>query len=168
MKTPRGFSLLELILYIAISGVILSVSGSLFVTLLEARQKHQAVTEVDAVGEQIVQLMTQTIRNAEAITVPAAGATGSSLTLDVLTTASDPTVFDLAANQLRVTEGTGTAIPLSSSRVTVSGFTVTNLSRAGTPGVVRLQFTLTHINPAARQAYEATRTFYATASLRQP
>lgn len=167
MKTPRGFSLLELILYIAISGVILSISSSLFITLIEARQKHQAVTEVEAVGQQIVQLMTQTIRNAEAITGPTVGAIGPNLTLDVSAVSSDPTIFDVASNQLRITEG-ATAVPISSTRVTVSGFSVTNLSRANTPGVVRFQFTLTHVNPAARQTYNVTRTFYATASLRQP
>jgi len=52
--------------------------------------------------------------------------------------------------------------------VTVSGLTFQNLSRSATPGTVRIQFTLTHVNPAGRNEYSFAKTFIGSATLRQP
>ena len=54
-----------------------------------------------------MELITQTLRNAQAITSPAVGASASSLTVDVVDATEDPTVFDLSSNQIRITRGVG-------------------------------------------------------------
>lgn len=162
----KGFTLTELLLYISIVGaVILSISGFLFL-LMQSRVKNQTISEVEQQGIQVMQLVTQTGRNAEAITSPAVGTGSASLTLDVITAVSDPTIFDLSGNAIRIKEGTGSAIPLTNSTVTASGLTFQNLSRAGTPGTIRIQFTLTHINPSGRNEYDFSKTFYGSATLR--
>ena len=111
-------------------------------------------------------VITQTARNAETITSPAQGASAALLTLDVVTVANDPTVFDLSGGAMRITEGVGSAVALTNSRVTASTLNFQNLSRTGTPGTVRITFTLTHVNPSSRQEYNYARTFYGSASLR--
>ena len=82
----------------------------------------------------MMQIITQTARNAEAITSPAIGASASSLTLDVITGASDPTIIDLASGAIRIKEGVGSPISLTNARVTASALNFQNLSRTGTPG----------------------------------
>jgi len=164
----KGFTFIELLLYVAISSVILLVISLFLHTLLESRIKNQIVAEVEQQGLQVMQMITQTARNAEAITSPALGASAASLILDVVTVASDPTIFDLSSGVIRITEGSGSAIPLTNSRITASGVTFQNLSRSTTPGIVRIQFTLTHANSSGRNEYNFNKTFYGSASLRQP
>lgn len=163
-----GFTLIELLLYVSISAVLLLAVSVFISTLLQSRIKNQTIAEVEQQGLQVMQLITQTARNAEAITLPAQGASASSLTLDVLTGASDPTVFDLSGGIIRIVEGAGSPVALINSRVTASALTFQNLSRASMPGTIRVQFTLTHVNPEGRNEYNFSKTFIGSATLRQP
>lgn len=167
-KNSAGFTLIELLLYIGIASTILLVSTLFLNTLLESRVKNQTIAEVEQQGLQVMQQITQAVRNAESITSPTPGNSGVSLTLDVVNASDNPTVFDLSSDEIRITEGAGSAIALTNSRVTASSLSFQNLSRADTPGIMRISFTLTHINPEGRQEYDFEKTFYASASLRQP
>lgn len=166
---PRGFTLIEILLYVASAGVTLLVTANALLMVLDARAKHQAIAEVNDTGALVLERVLQTIRNAEDVTAPAAGTSASSLTLDVADAAADPTAFDLSGGAIRSAEGVSSPVPLSNAlRVTASGLTFTNLSAADTPGSVRVQFTLDAVNPSGRNAFSFSRTFYGSASLRQP
>ncbi len=165
----RGFTLLELLLYIAVSSVVLGVVASFYSTLITARIKHQTITEVEQQGEQALRLITQALRNAESITSPGGGSSGDTLVLDMYDSVDDPTTFDLSSGSMRACRGSGcTATAITGSTVTVSGVTFQNLSRASTPGVVRITFTLNRSTTSGRNEYDYSKTFYASASLRQP
>jgi prepilin-type N-terminal cleavage/methylation domain-containing protein len=166
--SQKGFTLIELLLYVAIASVMLLVISVFLSNLLHSRIKNQTIAEVEQQGLQIMQLITQSVRNAEAVTSPAPGVSAASLTLDVVTTLNDPTIFDLASGVSRITEGAGPAISLTNTRVTASDFTFQNLSRTSTPGTIRVQFTLTHVNPEGRNEYSFTKSFIGSATLRQP
>src|SRR3989338_4913053 len=168
LQTKSGFTLIELLLYVAVSSAILLTASLFLQILLESRVKNQTIAEVEQQGLQVMQLITQTARNAEVITAPAPSASAASLTLDVITAANDPTVFDLADGAIRIKEGEDPMIPLTNSRVTASAITFQNLSRANTPGIIRIQFTLTYVNPEGRNEYNFTKTFTGSAALRQP
>lgn len=161
-----GFTLVELLLYVSIASVMLLVISVFLSTLLESRIKNQTIAEVEGQGIQVMQMITQTARNAEAITSPALGASASSLTLDVITAGSDPTIFDLASGVIRIKEGAGSAVALTNSRVTASALTFQNFSRTSTPGTIRIMFTLTYVNSSGRNEYTYSKTFYGSASLR--
>ncbi len=141
----RGFTLVELLLYVSIIGaIVLSVAGFLSL-LMQSRVKNQTISEVEQQGIQVMQIITQTGRNAGSINFT--------------------TAFDLSGGVIRINDGSG-PVALTNSRVTASGLTFQNLSRAGTPGTIRIQFTLTHINPSGRNEYDYNKTFYGTATLR--
>lgn len=166
INTSQGFTLLELLLYVAISSILLTTISLFLSTLLQSRIKNQTISEVDGQGMVAMELMAQIIRNADTVSAPAAGATGSSLTLTTTVPAQSPTVFDLAAGALRITEGATPAIPLTNSRITVSSLSFQNLSRAGTPGTIRIQFTISAVNNSGRNEYAYQKTFTASATLR--
>lgn len=165
-KSLTGFTLVELLLYLGLAAIMVLVIATFFGTMLEARVQNQVIAEVESQGATVLQRITQTIRNADNITSPAIGASASSLTLDMVPIGIDPTVFNLASGVIRITEGAGSAVALTNSRVTVSALTFRNLSRISTPGTIRIQFTLTYVNPSNRQEYNYARTFYGSASLR--
>lgn len=163
----RGFTLIELLLYFAIIPLVLLPISSFLSSFFEARVKNQTVMEVEEQGVSAMNIITQTIRNAEAINTPLLGSSASSLSLNVVDAGLDPTLFDLSGSTLRVTEGIGSPVALTNTRVTASGLTFQNLSRPGTPGVIRIQFTLSRVNPEARHEYNFTKTFYGSATIRQ-
>lgn len=166
LKPIKGFTLIELLLYISIASIMLLVIFAFFFFLLQSRVKNQTITEVEQQGLATMQIITQTIRNAEVITSPMQGVSAPSLTLDVITTANDPTIFDLANNVIRIKEGTGLNVPLTNSHVIASNFSFSNLSRTGTLGIIRIQFTLSHQNLSNRNEYNFSKTFTSSASLR--
>lgn len=162
----KGFTLIEIILYLGLASTMILVVSLFFVNMVGSRIKQQAIAEVEQQGVGAMHRVMQTVRNATVITSPTQGASSSSLTITVPTTSSSPTMFDLSGGAIRLTEGTGSPITLTNSRVTASAPTFQNLSRTSTPGTVRIQFTLTHVNPTGRNEYEYSKTFYGSASLR--
>ena len=164
----KGFTLIEMLLYLSIlSVVVLALSSFLFLTYT-SRIKGNVIAEVEQQGSQTMSLITQNIRNSSGITLPVAGASAASLDLTEYIGAVSPTIFNQSGNKIQITEGAGGAVDLTSNRVIVSGLSLQNLSRPGTPGVIRIQFTLTHINPANRGEYIYSKTFTSTASRRWP
>lgn len=141
--SQSGFTLIELLLYVGIASSILLISTLFLQTLLESRVKNQTIAEVEQQGLQVMQIITQAGRNA----------------VDTNFTS----VFSLSGGVIREN-----GIALTNSRVTASALNFQNLSRASTPGTVRISFTLTHVNPVGRQEYNFSKTFYASATLRQP
>lgn len=166
MRPKRGFTMIELVLYLALAGVVGVVVFSLLSSLQQGRAKYQTITEVEQDGARLAQHIGQTIRNADVITNPAAGVSASGLTLDMYDAPVDPTVYSLANGVVSVSESGQAAVALSSSRVTVSGLSFTNLSAPNTPGIIRFQFTVAHRNTGNRNQYEYSQAFYGSAALR--
>jgi type II secretory pathway pseudopilin PulG len=166
MKHRDGYTLIELLLYISIMGILLGALTSLLSVSLSARIKNESIIEVDRQGEFMIDTIAQTARAAASITTPAGGASGSTLTLGMATAGVNPTTFNVAGTTLQIKEGAGATIPLNSGRVAVTGFTVKNLSRASTPGAVQISFTLSTVNTTGRNEYDYQKTFTTSASLR--
>lgn len=166
LQKELGFTLIELLLYIAIASIIVFTTASMLRFTLESRVKNQTIAEVEQEGIQVMQLITQTTRNATAINFPAIGNSGASLSLTVVDGASSPTVFDLSSGAVRIKEGANATTNLTSSKVTVSNLNFQNLSRANTPNIIRVSFTITYTNSSGRNEYDFTKTFYGSAGLR--
>lgn len=166
LPTTRGFTLVETLLYVSIVSVMLLVMSAFLFLILQSRTKFQTISEVDQNGIQVMQIISQTIRNAKQINIPAQGATGATLSLEVENAEKTPTVFNSSGANIQIKEGTGATIPLTSSKVSVSGLEFYNISKANTPGIIRFSFTLSHLNPSGRQEYDYSKTFYGSAALR--
>jgi len=168
LQASKGFTLIELLLYVSIASIILLITSLFLSTLLQSRIKNQTVAEVEQQGLQVMQMITQTLHNADIINSPAQGASAASLSLNTIVAVNNPTVFDLASGTIRTKEGAGAVVSLNNSRVTASDLTFVNLSRASTPGTIRIQFTLMHVNSEDRNEYSFAKIFIGSATLRQP
>lgn len=161
-----GFTLVEMLLYVAVLGTLVFGLSALFADSVDLRVKNKSISEVNDQGTFAMDYISQTIRNATAITSPAAGGTGSSLTLTVPTGALSPTVFNLSGTTLRVTEGVGSPVNLTGSGVQISALTVKNLTRSGTLGVVQVSFTVTSTNGTGRNPFDYSKTFVTSMAIR--
>lgn len=162
----KGYTLIELLMYISIVSVLLVSVALFYGQSLDARVKGQSIIEVEQQGQLAMQHITTAIRNATSITLPAAAGTGSQLTLVVPTGALSPTVFNLSGTTLQITEGAASAVPLTNSKVQVTSLTFRNLTRSGTPGVVQVSITISRVNTANRNEYDYQKTFVTSAALR--
>lgn len=161
----RGFTLLELLLYVSIMGMVMLATVTFFGTVTSARVKNQSIAEVNDQGVQAMDLMLQIIRNASSITTPAAAGSGASLTLVVPTSSLSPTIFNLSGTALQIKEGAATAVSVTSSDVQITSITFKNLTRAGTKGIVQVSFVMKHYNPDNHNEYDYQKTFTGSAEL---
>jgi len=163
----RGFTLIEVVLYVAIAGMVVFALGFLVKESGETRLRQRIMAEVEQQGLLVSQQISQAIRNAASITTPSAGSTTSSLTLAYEDALKNPTSFDLSADAIRIAEGAGFPTPLTNTRVLVTDFFFHNLSLASTPGSVQFSFTLSYdLSADDAPRFQYSKTFYGAASLR--
>lgn len=161
-NSKAGFTLPELLIYIGISAVILMALAGFFALLFYAQTNDRHIADVQEQGTAAMEMMTQTIRNASAITSPATGTTAVALSLGGATS----TLFNASSGILQITEASGTPVPLISLRLFVSALSFSNLSASGTKGIVRVQFTLGYLKADATSTVDYSQTFIDSASLR--
>jgi len=166
MKINKGFTLIELVIYISLVSIMLLGIASFTKIILQTRTRNQVIAEVEQQGIQIAQILTQTIRNAENIIQPTPSNTNNNLILDVFDASKDPTIFSLNSNIINIKEGAGSQINLNNSRVEVQDLTFQNFSRLDTSGIIKFSFSLNYNNQSGRPEYNYSKVFYGSISLR--
>lgn len=160
----KGFTLIELIVYVGLLAVILPLAMSFLVAVLQWEQRSRGRAAIEQEGARVVQIITQIIRNADNIDLPFPAAPYSpSVTLNVLDSTKNQTIIRLNSNSSRIEikEGAGAYVGISNPNAArVSNAQFYNMTRGGTPGSVRFNFTMTS---AQRNA---SKVFYASASVR--
>lgn len=161
----RGFTLIELIIYIGIVTAVLIVAFNFGWEIIYGNVKSQARREVQQNVRFCLEKITRTIKEASAIQSPGLGNSSSTLSLEMSDPNLSPINFWLADNKLYINRGGGGPYELTSNRVKVTNLQFTNLSYEGTPGTVRVEVIVEHINPSGRSEYEASFNVKSTASL---
>lgn len=161
----KGFTLIEMLLYVSISSFFLLSLTAFFPFLISARVKNQTINEVNHGGIQAMQMMTQAIRNTKSISTPPQGTSSSSLSMITIDGALSPTLFDVASGTLRIKEGVGTYIALTNTKVTVSSLLFKNTSASSTDGgSVDVSFTISRSNAGVGSEYTYSKTFSGSVS----
>jgi type II secretory pathway pseudopilin PulG len=166
-RNQKGFTLVEMVLYVSLCSMILLALSTFLSFLLGSRVRSQSISEVNQQGFQVMHMMTQTIRNGRSITTPALG--GASSTLSVITANAllNPTVFTSASGTMKIKEGSNNYISLTNKRVTVSNLLFENVSSSSsTEKIIRISFTVDYLNLSGRDEYSYTKTFKGSATLR--
>jgi Tfp pilus assembly protein PilW len=167
LKSEAGFSLVELILYIGVSATILTVVSVFLFALWQVRVKNHAISEVEQQGMFVMRQITQSVKNAAFITAPAPGSEDQTLILQTYSSSTDPSAFTIDGSTINISEAGSPAMALTAPNVAVSNLVFTNLSRNGTPGVVRISFTLSYNSSSAQNEYQYQANFYDSASIRK-
>ena len=163
----KGFTLIELIIYISLASLIALAITGFFQLSLSSRIKNRTIAEVEQQGVQILNLINQSVVNAININSPTIGASSDSLSLEMSNPSIDPIVFSFSSGNLSILEGGSfPAIVLNSSSVEIQNIKFENISKADTPGIIRIEFRLAYINNSNRQEFDWSRTFYSSISLR--
>lgn len=160
-----GFTLIEFIIYIAIVAVILVLMIGFLWNIISGNIKETSYQEVQQNGRFVLTKINQEIKKATGIENPGLGASSTVLSLSMADPFLNPTTFYLANGNLMIIQGLGQPYELTSDQVTVSSLRFTNLSYQDTPGTIRIEMTIGHINPGARIEYQASIDLKLTVSL---
>lgn len=135
----RGTTLIELIIFVALLGIVMSAIMPLLFMAAEDRLLQQTISLVEHNGTQVLQNTTYRIRNAERILSPAMGQTGTVLALQTGSGTTNPTIIGVYSGALMIIEKT-TQQTVSSSQVGLYGFIVRNTSTSATHQSVEMSF----------------------------
>ncbi len=171
LHKTTGFTLVELLLYVAIFSIVISSVMFIAFSSVAQRAHNQVVAEVDYQGEVAMNQITQQIRNATSVTTPTPANTATSISLNTPTVSLNPTIYDLfndgSRNRLRVREGSsGSSNYLTNNKVTLSNLTFSNVAVTGGRDSIKVQFTISSYNPSNLKEIQYQKTFYGTGTLR--
>lgn len=163
MKTERGFTFIELILYVAIVTIILSAIVPFAWSAIQTGVKSSVQQEVNANARYISERIKYEIRNSIGINSVAA----TSISLVTSTPATNPTIIDLLAGNIRIKQGTASAVNLNSANTVINSLTFTNYTSSGNQ-TEHIGFTMTIAASygAVRQEYQDSIVIRGSAEIR--
>lgn len=135
----KGFSLLEVIVYTAIIGVVGTLMTGILVSLLKIQNKQVATTEVHQQTNFVILNIQRLVRESRSINMTA-GVQGGTLTLVMTDSTKNPTLIYKSGTRVYMKEGTSPEVPLTSNDVTIEDLQFTKLSAA--TGYDSVQFTI--------------------------
>ncbi len=166
MNNQRGTTLVELLIYIGIVGIILTTVSMFILNLLTIRVKTTAMSQIVANARLIQDRLTDAIRHSEGINLGAStfSADPGVLSLNMVTAGDDPEVFSLTANdgQFQINKGGAGNVILTSDSVQVTNLVFNNLTTVDDVGVVQVQMTLKTVNPASNNLFNYEESFQTT------
>ena len=162
----RGFTIIEVLIYISISTMLLFALSSFIVSILETRERSKMISEVEKQGIYIMEVMTRNVREAQTINNPEVGNFSESLSLNLTEAEKNPTIFNLEDGKIIFQQGSNPPMDLHNNLITIEDLKFTNLSRPDTPGIVQIQFTLKYNYLTNRPIYNYEKKFQSSVSLR--
>lgn len=165
-QNNRGVTMIEIILYLAISAIIFFACFSVLELINQSKVKSQITLEVEYQGQILMTKILQSIRDSKKANMPLPQASGSNLSLNTYNSSVDPTIFTFSSGNLTVKEGVGSEIPLNSSKVSISDISFSNNSTSSSYDSIRFTYTISYNNQTGRTIYDYSKTFYGTASTR--
>ena len=164
-KLERGFTLIELILYVALVSIMLATLIPFAWSVIEGGVKIGVEQEVYSQARYLSERIKEEVRDASAVTV----CNNTTLTLTNPVAAMSPTTFAYASNEVKITQGTQIPAPgirLHSIDTSITSFACTNYTGANTDNV-QITFTLASNYPSAtRKAYSESIIIELTAETR--
>lgn len=141
IKMKKGFTLVELLLYMSLLGILLVIMTDVLVSVLNVQNESKASSSVEQDGRYILARLAYDVPQATAIVSPAAPgqvATNSA----ILTINGTNYTYDGSTGNLLLTNTNGTD-QLNSFGTQISNLTFQELGQAGGKNDLQIKFTLT-------------------------
>lgn len=167
-RNQKGFTIVETIIYVAIIGVFMTTVILFGISAVQTAEKAVVAQEVQQNARFAMERVVREVRGAEALNsgLSTFALANSVLALDVSTGGNTPTVFDLDAGQLRMTQGANPSVYLTADDVEVTEFRVENRSISGRTENVQIILTIQSAQGSGI-VYNATTTLQSSAVIRK-
>lgn len=164
----RGFSLLEVLIYLSIAFVVLTVIVGFVFWLIDSNNKNRVIAQTMNSSKRAMEIMTYEIRAAESVYTPSTSnsqlslQTNKHLPNDEKTTYVD---FYLCGTQLCFKKESQDPIILTPSSTEISNLNFMYIL-SGTSVSVKIDLTAAYKNPSGRPEYNFSTSLSSTVSLR--
>ncbi|MCA9387246.1 hypothetical protein KC669_04400 [Candidatus Dojkabacteria bacterium] len=165
-NSKKAFTLIETLLYISLTSIILVSISAFMGLLININNRNKAISEVNHQSIEVLENITASIQNAEGINSPAQSSSGNSLSLQIDSASSNPTVVGLSGTRVIIQEGASSPVFITSDDVIVNDLTFYNVSTNLENKGVRFSFTIEYNNTSGRSEFNLTKTFYGTATIK--
>lgn len=162
-RRDGGFTLLEVLIYFLIVGVVLTAAVSFSFEFVVSKAKGEAIQETERNAHLAMARLAAEVRQAQDINTGSSvfGSNPGTLSLVAANPVDDPIVFSVNGGVLQVQQGAGPVLPLTSSKVQVSEFIVDDLSTAnGRTRLLHLRIRMNYLSDldiyAAESVVETT------------
>jgi prepilin-type N-terminal cleavage/methylation domain-containing protein len=162
-KVQRGFTLVELLIYIGMLSILFTVLTQIFGSILDAQLESEATSSVQQDGRFILSRLTYDTRRAQAIVIPAA--LGSQSTSLQLTISGVNYTYGLSGGNLELTNNLGINA-INSGETTVSGLNFTRIGNSvvNAKNTIQIEYTVT--SKVVRPKGQETKDFKTTIGIR--
>ena len=165
-NSHTAFTLLELLIYMAMAAILLAIVGSVGVSVLSNKARLNTLEDIGSDGRFVSQRVIDLIDSADSVNFPNYGSASSSISLAMAETTKNPTIISVQNNRLMIKEGASTAQALTIADVQVSSLNFTNMSVSPEPATIRSQITLSSQSTGLSD-YNLSRTFVTTTNIRK-
>ena len=161
MKSLKGFTLVELLIYMGLISILMVMITQLFGSIFDVKVESEASSSVEQDGRFIFSRLIHDIQRSTAITTPLSyGASSSSL---VLTIEGVSYTYAVSGGTLQLTNDIGTN-SVNSSQTAVSDMTFQKIGDETANETVQISFTISSI--AQRTSGSEVRTYQTTVGRR--
>lgn len=156
-RKKRGFTLIELIIYMGILSTIMIVLTDIFVAVLQSRTESEATSAVEQDSRFIISRLSYDIARSSSITNPAGlGTSSNSLTLVI---GSENFNYSLSGTDFQLTNNTGTN-DLNGAETKVDSINFTKIGNPSGKETIQLQLIIS--SSAVKTGGAETRTYQTT------
>jgi type II secretory pathway pseudopilin PulG len=141
VRTDRaGFTLIEIILYVALSAIVLVALMRSMLVVLGTRDDTRGETDLHYTLRYALDRIRRTALDARELNVGASSFLTNSgvLSLAMSGATKNPTVFSLSGSRIYAREASGSAQPLTPTTVKINQFYLRDLSAAGAPATIQI------------------------------
>lgn len=124
----RGFTLIETVIYIALFAITMMFVIVVFYQMMDSQDRNRGRLEVETEANFLMQKIRWAVNDAQSISVPAAGATSTQLSVVKNGYASNPIAFRLASSSLQISKGGGDYSVLPSQKTRVDSIVFEHLA----------------------------------------
>ncbi len=167
-KNNKGFSLIEVIIYVAIIGGLLVTLTNFILAISGSRNKSYAQQEVNANTRLALNILTHKIKSSNGINVSSSTFNTSPgvLSLSMSSSTLSPTIFTLSNGRLTISEGVTTSQFITSQRVNISSLIFTNLTADSNHGNVGISMSFNYAS-SSDASYNFSSSLNTAVNLRQ-
>ena len=151
----RGFSLIELLIYISIFVAISVFLVSILVIFTQIHVKQSSRNEVNNQISFVNTTIQRLVRESSLVDMTSNAAT-STLNLRMASSTLDPTLVYLSDNTIYLKEGSYDPLPLTDSRVTVDDFLATKYENPGGHAIVQVYLTISYSTQGIQAKFKRT------------
>ncbi len=142
LSANKGFTLLEAALYSGLLALFLTTTfvfvNSILGTTGRISERNEIVVNEELVERKLSWLVSQ----ATGVSLPAANATGTTLTLTGSDSSIYPATFSISNQQVLLSLANGTAVPITNARVKATTFSITDILTSSSLQAIRVSLSL--------------------------